>query len=261
MKDIRYVLLNPAGNLTCLVLDPVAEKERGEITALLMDRCEQVGYLTAPKNPGARARLQMMGGEFCGNASMATAAFLAQEDGLGEGKEAEILLEVSGTDKPVSCRVRRMHEGWSGTVDMPLIRKAEEIRIGEEKLIAVTLPGMVHLIKAGTGLEKNRAETLIREAAGIVRAPAIGLLQWDEKTQAMIPLVYVRESGTLVWETACGSGSTAIAGWKAWQTGQSTQVTVLQPGGILKADVEMTGKTFHAIRLTGSVRIGEVEKI
>ena len=261
MKDIRYVLLNPTGNLTCLVLDPVAKWERKDVTAYLMNRCEQVGYLMASEKPGALARLQMMGGEFCGNASMATAAFLARENGLGEGEETVITLEVSGMGNLLPCSVRHVHDGWRGTIDMPLIRTVEEIRIDEEKLIAVTLPGMIHLIMEGTETERKRAEILIRKAAGIIQAPAIGLLQWEEKTQTMIPLIYVRESGTLVWETACGSGSTAIAGWKALQTGESKQMSVSQPGGILTVDVEMKDKTFQTIRLTGNIQIGETERI
>ncbi len=75
-KEIRYVLLDPTGNLTCLVLDPVEAGERDRVTALLMDRCEQVGYLMPPTAAGARARLQMMGGEFFVNSSRAAAALL-----------------------------------------------------------------------------------------------------------------------------------------------------------------------------------------
>ena len=54
MKSFRYVRLDPTGNLTCLVLDPVEKAEE----------------------PGITARL--MGGEFCGNAAMASACYLAE---------------------------------------------------------------------------------------------------------------------------------------------------------------------------------------
>ena len=53
MKPVRYVTLDPTGNTTCLVLDPVTEAERPRVTAALMDRCEQVGYLPPPLSPGA----------------------------------------------------------------------------------------------------------------------------------------------------------------------------------------------------------------
>ena len=40
MKKIRYVLLNPTGNLTGLVLDPVSPEDRPRITEALMKGCE-----------------------------------------------------------------------------------------------------------------------------------------------------------------------------------------------------------------------------
>ena len=169
---IRYVTLNPAGNLTCLVLDPVSERERGRVTDALIGRCEQVGYLEAPKNyPGyARARLQMMGGEFCGNASMGTAAWLAMQDGLMIGEEEDIILEVSGAALPVFCRTRREIQGWTGTVDMPSILGTEQIRKDDKAFTAVHMAGMTHLIHTG-GMKKQEAENLLREVAAELSAP------------------------------------------------------------------------------------------
>ncbi|MBQ6399514.1 MAG: hypothetical protein IJI21_05265 [Clostridia bacterium] len=87
MKSFRYVRLDPTGNLTCLVLDPVEKAEE----------------------PGITARL--MGGEFCGNAAMASACYLAERDGMRAG---EVLLEVSGAEGPVHCGVRKGEDAWDG---------------------------------------------------------------------------------------------------------------------------------------------------
>lgn len=256
MNGVRYVLLDPSGNLTCLVLDPVEERKRGTVTAALMDRCEQVGYLTPPEDPRARARLQMMGGEFCGNASMAAAAWLAGEDGLTEGEETTVPLEVSGAEGVIPCRVRRERDGWTGTVEMPLIREVKEITLNGETLTGVAFPGMLHLIARGKAPGKEEAETALLNAAAVLPFPALGRLQWEERTGRMTPLVYVRESGTLVWETACGSGSAAIAAWKALETGRDARVEVIQPGGVLTAEARLKQGTVYRILLTGSVRIG-----
>ena len=97
MNALRYALLNPSGNRTALVLDPVPAAGRNRITAALMDRCEQVGYLMPPSVPGVLGRLQMMGGEFCGNASMAAAAFLLRNE-LKVSETRDVLLEVSGAE-------------------------------------------------------------------------------------------------------------------------------------------------------------------
>ena len=157
---IRYVTLNPTGNLTCLVLDPVAEKDRGRVTNALINRCEQVGYLEAPKiYPGcARARLQMMGGEFCGNATMGTAAWLAMQDGLAIGEKEEIVLEVSGAEMPVFCMVCREIQGWTGRVDMPPVLGTEEIQKDGKMFTAVHMTGMTHLIHTGERMKKPEAE-------------------------------------------------------------------------------------------------------
>ena len=249
MSDVNYVLLDPTGNLTCLVLDPVTEAERPRITARLMACCEQVGYLTAPADPRARAGLRMMGGEFCGNASMATAVYLARQAGQ---QEARMLLEVSGAEDLVACEAKQTPQGWQGRVEMPLPRGMETIELAGRKLTAVHFPGMTHLILPESGLPREEGEALMRAAAAALDAPAVGLLQWDEETGTMTPLVFVRESGTLVWETACGSGSCAIACWKAALGGHSVRVPVAQPGGTLLAEAEWQ-QTWQKVWLTGHV--------
>ena len=260
---IRYVTLDPTGNLTCLVLDPVAAKARDRVTDALMNRCEQVGYLEAPRNypEMARARLQMMGGEFCGNASMGTAAWLAMQDGLETGGEEEVILEVSGVKEPVICLVRRETACWTGTVDMPSILGTEEIRIKGVAFTAVHMSGITHLIYAGGRMEKTEAEALLRYAAAEVPAKAIGLLQWKETECYMTPLVFVRTSGTMTWESACGSGTTAIGAWKTLKAEKSTRVTIGQPGGKLTVETETDRGKIRRIRLTGSIRIGETETL
>ena len=86
MKSYRYVTLDPTGNLTCLVLDPVDPAEEAEVTRQLLGECEQVAYLVPPEKPEAVAGIRLMGGEFCGNAAMAAAAWLAR-DGMAQGEE------------------------------------------------------------------------------------------------------------------------------------------------------------------------------
>lgn len=248
-KEIRYVLLDPTGNLTCLVLDPVEARDRSGVTERLMDRCEQVGYLMSPARGEARARLQMMGGEFCGNASMAAAAWLALQAGE---TEAAVPLEVSGAEGVLTCLVRRAPDStWQGTVEMPRVLAIEPFRWAGRPLTAVRMPGMVHLICLER-LAEAEAETLLRGAAEALREPAAGLLQWDEASGTMRPLVLVREAGTMVWETACGSGSTAIGAWRAQRAGTDLETEVRQPGGVLKVR-SAGGRLF----LTGTIRIGE----
>ena len=102
MRSYRYVKLNPTGNLTCLVLDRTSPEDEKILTRELLKECEQVAYLEEPENPGAVAAVRLMGGEFCGNAAMAAAAWLVRDE-LAEGEEKSLLLEMSGTEEPVFC--------------------------------------------------------------------------------------------------------------------------------------------------------------
>ena len=59
--------------------------DEAAITRRLMQECEQVAYLDPPSLPGARASIRLMGGEFGGNAAMASACFLAEKAGVHIG--------------------------------------------------------------------------------------------------------------------------------------------------------------------------------
>ena len=261
MSPIRYVTLDPTGNLTCLVLDPVPEADRARVTAALMDRCEQVGYLQEARHPEAAARLQMMGGEFCGNASMAAAAYLVREGRIPEGTEA--LLEVSGAADPVRCRVARLSDSrFSGTVAMPPVLEISSCRVGPFPAAAVRMEGISHMILEDVSLEKEAAEALLLAAAEKLPDPAVGLLRWDSAAGFMTPLVFVRQSGTLVWETGCGSGSTALGAFLAARRGDGiTRSEIRQPGGTLCTEVFISGGRVRSVLLTGEVRVGRTESL
>lgn len=260
-KSIRYVRLDPTGNVTCLVLSPVGMPDRSGVTARLMRLCEQVGYLLPAGSSGAKARLEMMGGEFCGNASMAAAAYLARESGMADGAETVIPLEVSGAEGIVPCRIRREGELWRGTVSVPLPVGMAETEVDGRRCTAVFLPGMTHLILSGGIPDQEEAEALLRTAALRFSAPALGLLEWDGEREYMKPLVYVRGSETMVWETACGSGTAAIAYWRAMQAGHTLRTAVRQPGGTLTAEAEIRDGVLLEIRLTGMVRMEETAEL
>ena len=97
MRSYRYVKLDPTGNMTCLVLDPASPEDEKILTRELLKECEQVAYLEEPVKPGTVAAVRLMGGEFCGNAAMAAAAWLVRDE-LAEGEEKSLLLEMSGTE-------------------------------------------------------------------------------------------------------------------------------------------------------------------
>ena len=253
MKSHRYVLLDPTGNLTCLVLDPAEPAEEPAITGELLGCCEQVAYLEPASGPESAAAIRLMGGEFCGNAAMAAAAWLVRER-LAEGQTLPLFLEVSGTARPVRCAVRRDGEGYEGTVEMPGSPVIAQKNLRGTDFTVVRLEGIVHLI-CERPLEKENAETLLKDIAGQLPDEAVGLIQWDSAARRMKPLVYVRGSGSLVWEHGCGSGSAAVGAYEALKQGDGEhRVSVRQPGGTIIASVRVSGGKVAAVSITGRVR-------
>ena len=82
MNGLKYSIWDPTGNITALVETQTSIDRQPEVAARIMDlhpEVEQVGFVSKVLRP----YLRMAGGEFCGNASMCAAAWLAL--GRGEG--------------------------------------------------------------------------------------------------------------------------------------------------------------------------------
>ena len=169
-----------------------------------------------------------------------------------------IPLEVSGADGVLSCRVSRTDAGWEGTVPMPRVLSVFPFAIGNRSLTAVRLEGILHLIdeSADSPISDEEAVTLLRDAAEQVPDEAVGLLQWHRDSCFMRPLVLVRQSRTLVWETGCGSGSAAIGAWQALMQGDGiTPTAVRQPGGTILVNAEVHCGSVRGITITGRVHL------
>ena len=117
---IRYIPADPAGNLTGLVLTPVAREARPALAARLMARCpegfEQIAFIDEDSLNGPLPRMEMMGGEFCGNATRAYAMYVARQ----RGGLSEVRLRVSGCDHVVTAAVDLAR--GAARAEMPLPR-------------------------------------------------------------------------------------------------------------------------------------------
>lgn len=255
MKTYRYVKLDPTGNTTCLVLDPAEPGDETVLTRELLKECEQVAYLEEPSLPGTVAAIRLMGGEFCGNAAMAAGAWMVRDE-LAAGSDMSFLIEVSGAPEPVNCRIRRTAEAFEGTVEMPPVKEIRAESIGGESFTLVRMDGIVHLIREGDALGKEDAEKLLQQAAETLPDDAVGLLQWNRDTQYLRPLVYVRGSGSMVWENGCGSGSAAVGAAEALRAGNGIRITqVKQPGGVIGVNAEAEDGQIRSLQITGQVRL------
>ena len=259
---IDYIKLSPTGNITVLVRTPVPRVAQADLAARLLSADgvggELVGYIEQSSDPRAVGRLQMMGGEFCGNATMSLCAVAARATGLKDGGESDFLCEVSGSPALVACRVSLDKGVWRGRVDMPL-----PTRLGQAELpvdggvIAapmIEMPGITHLIlEGGARPDGDTIRRWLPEWCRILGAEALGALLWDGDDGCMDPYVYVPSAGTLVQEHGCGSGSAAIGAHLAARAGKSLSTPVRQPGGVIVADAVWGGGALRRLSITGRI--------
>lgn len=255
---VNLVKTDPTGNATILVTTSVMAADRAGAAEKLMRQsggwAEQVGF--ASHLPDGTPRLDMMGGEFCGNASLSLAAYLAAKRGLSE---TETALSVSGAPGSVRCAVRRRGDDWLGTVTMPLPLSVGEESFplgGDENVYwTVRLPGMTHVVVPRRELTRQQAEYVIGTWCGRSGGDALGILLFDAESLRMEPLVYVRDMATAVWERGCASGTAAIGAYLACRSGGVVTADVHQPGGVIGVTARYSDGGVAALSITGGVCI------
>ncbi len=257
---IQFAKINPTENMTILVLSSLPRAQYGSVAERLMAYGsvggEQVGFVEQPTLPGARARLQMMGGEFCGNASMSLAALLAWKDGLSDGKEAVYPLEVSGAERVVRCHIRRKGASFEGTVSMPLPESVEELELMPGLIVPlVRFKGIVHALLRAGKIEPEVVECNIRHWCAQVGADAFGAMLMDDDGCGMRPLVYVRDTDSCVWERGCGSGSAAVGCWMAVREGCDVRMELKQPGGMMGVFAQWFEGRVSRVEIQGQVKL------
>ena len=250
--EYSYYKIDPTGNITAIVETPAERNMQCRIAGLIMaadKTIEQVGFLEKPQST-ASVRLQMMGGEFCGNASISAAALMAHKGGIVSG---DIALEVSGADEPLCVKVQKLDgRKYLGTVAMPLPVGIKTARFGSHELPVVQFPGISHVICDGS-LSVFDAEANIRSWCEALNVDALGLMFLDGSS--LKPYVYVRSTDTAVWESSCASGSTACAAYLAARSGEAQTVVLQNPCGELRIKAELSGGALGSLLLTGSAEI------
>lgn len=230
---LKVLRADPAGNITLFVLDPVPAGDRAGISARLMDGSdiEQVGFVCPPLWGGA-GRLEMAGGEFCGNAARAFGMFTAQRLGCPD----QVQVELSGCDQPVQVEIDWI--GRTARAQMPLPRGMGRTEVDGHAGTLVDLGGIAHFVAEDVppSLEFfQKAEPLFWELPDL---EAYGVIFLNSAKGTMTPLVKVPAAGSLVWEGSCGSGSLAAALAQSQDAPDGLFVrSYLQPAGTVEAAV------------------------
>ena len=260
--ELNILRADPAGNITVFVLDPVEKAQRAAIAEKIMAipalKAEQVGYACAAEDD-VDGHMEMMGGEFCGNAAISAAAIIIgclEPDG---GSARELVLEVSGVPNVVPVKICAESGGYCGTVSMPLPESVSsfDFRLGDDTctLPLVRFPGICHSIVSGGGLSRETAQRCISDWCRQLDAEALGLMFYDESVGSLEPLVYVASTDTAVWESSCASGTAAVAAYLACARGGDVSISLSEPCGVLSAEAVLRGGKVGSLKLTGKAVI------
>ncbi|NOV00614.1 diaminopimelate epimerase [Paenibacillus planticolens] len=252
--------------MTILVKSNHTRDEYKHIATKLMSydhvHAEQVGFIEAPVNSNAAAHLQMAGGEFCGNACMALAAFIASERNMELNDSTDIVLEVSGTDELLTCLVQRKSTGFYCSVAMPIPQHIEERIIPYEgndlAVIIVRYPDFIHIVIEVDEFHesiRNKAESLAKLLGLTLGANLIGILLYKVSAHELAPLIYVPHLDSMVWERGCGSGTASVGAYLAWKHKEKIAAEVKQPGGMIQVHANYNEEEAANLCIEGLVGI------
>ncbi len=201
---------------------------------------EQVGFY---EEQAGLPRLQMAGGEFCGNATRSFACLLSD---LNPGK-SDFTFHVSGFPGLVEAQVSLLKDKF---YECRVVFKSFEYSVEERELDGgtaqvVDLGGIIHIVVKEVDRpfnEKDYEKELKRIKDQLnIDGDAVGVLWIKEEGRKifMKPVVWVKEIDTCYYETSCGSGSIAVGLVKV---GKNGEIDVVQPSG-KTINVKINGST------------------
>ena len=267
---MKILVANPAKNITVFVIEPVENPaERAALArAILAEKslgAEQVGFIIPPVSASQAVlwRLEMAGGEFCGNATRSFGLYVARTQGL-KGK-TKVSVSVSGADGPVQVEVDT--EKGQASAEMPKPLSITSLDYEGHPLSVLIFEGITHAIapdlKSGNdtffAIKSLVEEKLFSLREGL--PPAFGVMFYDTSSRFMRPAVYVKSTESLVFESSCGSGSAALGVWLGRDLFDgSAQYALSQPGGVIETEVVKKAGKINRLTIGGEVKLGEPQE-
>lgn len=254
--DIKYVMADPTGNITALVETLVPTENQPEIAEAILEKeptCEQVGYILWPMD-GSDISLRMAGGEFCGNATMSTAAYFCKKHDLKDGEKKTVKVKVVGTSGVLAVDVENRGGVFYTTIEMPKPLKISDVKFifeGHNYIYPVVEFDSISHAIIENDLPVYMPEACIKMWCDSLRAKGLGLMMLYNNNTSLRPLVYVTTPETMFWESSCASGTTAVGVYFAKKTGKPVKMELDEPGGKLVVETFADGK----VKLSGKVVI------
>lgn len=215
MSNNTNNIIEIAGGNSTALIPGLNRENRNDLTKKLLRIVEQVGYFSTEMCP---PRLEMMGNELSVNGTIAFASTLANS-----GK-----ITTSG----LKTSVKYFNKGKTTTIDLSI--KIEQV----ERIIL--LEGIGYLVSnsaINSANLKNKMEKMCERYC----LPAFGLIKYSGNK--ILPTIYVKETGSLVEESACGSGSIAFSYYQGIRqvvqpTGKTISVIINQDSRSVQVSTE-----------------------
>lgn len=214
---LTYSIYYPSGNATALVnkliLKPNLKKLINNKIVALNPQVEQVGFIDE-KN----YRLEMAGGEFCGNATRCAVFYYLK------GKPGKIKIKVSGVKQKLSAGIDNNNKVWA---EIPVNSISKKYGY-----VVVSLEGITQVITFIKG-NKQKAKSILAKLNLLTTVPASGVMfiKKEKNRIKLNPFVWVRDIKTFFNETACASGTAAVGIYFAKKLKRSLNLPVIQPSG------------------------------
>ena len=259
MQKNKYniVVAKPANNITVFVLDYVEKEYYKDIAKNILENtdfnAEQVGFVKEPIM-GGDVRLEMMGGEFCGNASRSIGMLFARQNNIESGN---VLVEITGSDRPLNTKVD--FENETSEIDMPIPKRIESINVsGLGKFPIVLIDGINHIIAESVDATDENFEKFKKAVYENYDIEAFGVMFFDKEKNYITPAVYVKDTDTSFFESSCGSGTLATVTY----LGQDLKDGVLkfdikQPGGTIASQIYKENGEIKKITIGGVVKLSD----
>lgn len=271
-SKIEYEVYNPGGNKTALVEDKnYTDYDKKKINDYILNKnidVEQVGFISKINNINY---LEMAGKEFCINASRCAVYKILN------GKSGNINLNVSGAKEILNGKI---DEKGNVFVDLKLNKKIENFVISnidalDENIKIINLDGITQIVineslssKYIKKLKDNQKSTKkelkdlmikiendISKKGYFISKQAVGIILLEKECDKIKinPVVWVRETDTLYYETSCGSGSIAIGIYKYIQTGKLNYEIKQVSGNSIFIKIDAIKDKINGVEVSGKV--------
>jgi len=265
--EIKFDIINPGGNITALIdLDSVGlvDASYPRMNKLIMQKypiVEQVGFYKKDRTSDGW-RLDMAGGEFCGNA-LRSLAYLKLSN-----LPTKTFFSVSGTNKALEAGIENKGNVFAY---LPVSFKVTDIKRIDGDDAYIEMEGIDFVVSPlkefrAKDMLENKAKSLLANIMAISRSPASGVIFVAKKGSSAYtinPFIYVKEIDTFINETACASGSSAVAlALNCPNIGGTTSTKIKQPSdSVLEVEIKRRFNNTTKVKVSGAVSyymLGEI---